>query len=61
MFKVDVFVAGGRAFNRQQISRRGAQVVATDPERTAFFASAEDTVSAKLDWYRRGGGQSERQ
>lgn len=61
IFKVDVFVAGGRPFDLQQINRRGAQVVATDPERTAYVASAEDVILAKLDWYRRGGEQSERQ
>jgi len=32
-----------------------------DPERSAFVASAEDTVLAKLDWYRAGGGVSEQQ
>jgi hypothetical protein len=61
MFKVDVFVAGGRPFDLQEINRRGTQVIATDPERTAYVASAEDVILAKLDWYRRGGEQSERQ
>ena len=61
MFKVDVFVAGGKAFARQQLARRGVQVVADDPERTAYVLSAEDTLLAKLDWYRQGGEVSERQ
>lgn len=26
-----------------------------------YFASAEDTVVAKLDWFRKGGGVSDRQ
>jgi hypothetical protein len=30
-------------------------VIATDPERTAYVASAEDTVLTKLEWYRMGG------
>jgi hypothetical protein len=61
MFKVDVFVPSGREFDRQQLARRRAQVVATDPERTAYVLSAEDIVLAKLDWYRQGGAVSERQ
>ena len=61
MFKVDVFVPSGREFDRQQLARRRAQVVATDPERTAYVCSAEDIILAKLDWYRQGGGASERQ
>lgn len=36
-------------------------MIATDPERSAFVASAEDSVLAKLDWYRRGGEVSEQQ
>ncbi len=61
MFKVDVFVSRQRPFDRAQFERRQAQVVATDPEREAYMASAEDTVLAKLEWYRQGGEQSERQ
>jgi hypothetical protein len=61
MFKVDVFVSKQRPFDRAQFERRAAQVVATDPERTAYVASAEDTVLTKLEWYRRGGEVSDRQ
>jgi len=55
MFKVDVFVSRRRPFDRAQFERRQAQVVATDPEREAYVASAEDTVLTKLEWYRQGG------
>lgn len=61
MFKVDVFIPKGRAFDAAQLERRAARVIATEPERTAFIASAEDTILAKLDWYRAGGEVSERQ
>jgi len=61
MFKVDVFVVKKRPFHRSQMERRIAQVIATDPERTAYVATAEDTILAKLEWYRMGGGVSERQ
>lgn len=61
MFKVDIFISRGRPFDAAQFQRRVAQVVATDPERTAYFASAEDTLLAKLEWYRQGNEVSERQ
>jgi hypothetical protein len=61
MFKVDVFVSQERPFDRSQLERRVQQVVATGPERIGYFASAEDTVLAKLEWYRLGGEISDRQ
>jgi len=61
MFKVDVFIPKQRPFDRVQLTRRTPQVVATDPERTAYVASAEDIVLAKLEWYQMGGQVSERQ
>jgi len=61
MFKVDVFVRGPRPFDQAQFERRVAQVIATEPERTAYVASAEDVVLAKLEWFRIGGEVSERQ
>lgn len=61
MFKVDVFIPKGRAFDDAEFERRAAHVIATGPERRAFVASAEDTVLAKLDWYRAGGEVSEQQ
>ncbi|MDY7076966.1 MAG: hypothetical protein SXV54_08580 [Chloroflexota bacterium] len=61
MFKVDVFVRKRRPFDQSQFERRINQVVATDPERTAYIASAEDTVVTKLEWYRMGGEVSDRQ
>ena len=61
MFKVDVFVRKQRPFDQAQFERRVAQVVATDPERTAYVASPEDTVLTKLEWYRMGGEVSDRQ
>jgi hypothetical protein len=48
-------------FDQAQFERRTAQVIATDPQRTVYIASAEDTVLTKLEWYRIGGEVSERQ
>jgi hypothetical protein len=61
MFKVDVFVAKPRAFDRAQLARR--QLLALDETSTqqAYVVSAEDIVLAKLEWYRAGGEVSDRQ
>ena len=61
MFKVDVFVARPRDFDRAQLARRQLHLLSEDPERRAYVASAEDTVLAKLEWYRMGGEVSDRQ
>jgi hypothetical protein len=61
MYKVDVFVSRARPFDNSRFERRSAMVVAIDPERKAFVATAEDVVLAKLEWYQAGGRVSERQ
>lgn len=61
MFKVDIFIPRQHPFAQAQFQRRVAQVIATDPERTAYVASPEDIVLAKLEWYRLGGEVSDRQ
>jgi hypothetical protein len=61
MFKVDIFVSRQRPFDQARFQRRLKQIIATGPEQTAYVASAEDTVLAKLEWYRLGGEASERQ
>lgn len=61
MFKVDIFLPKARQFDRDQMRHRRQYIVATDPERTAYVASPEDTILAKLEWYRLGGEVSDRQ
>jgi hypothetical protein len=61
MFKVDIFPLKERAFERSEMQRRTLHIIATDPERTVFVASAEDIILAKLEWFRMGGELSERQ
>jgi hypothetical protein len=61
MFKVDVFVAKPRAFDRSQLARRQLHMLSEEPERHAYVTSAEDIVLAKLEWYRLGGETSDRQ
>jgi hypothetical protein len=61
MFKVDIFIPRGRPFDKSQMRRGVSWIVSVDPERRAVLASAEDTVLAKLEWYRLGGEVSDRQ
>ena len=61
MFKVDVFVARPRAFDRSQLARRQLHLLSEDPQCHAYVTSAEDIVLSKLEWYRMGGHVSDRQ
>lgn len=61
MFKVDIFPKSARPFDQSQLERRITLPLAIDPERTAYVASPEDNILAKLDWYRKGGEVSDRQ
>lgn len=61
MFKVDIFVPRDRPYKNMQFERRTEETVASDPPQTACFATAEDTVLAKLERYRAGGEVCEQQ
>jgi hypothetical protein len=61
MTKVDVFVRWRDPFGQSQFARRQKKAVGQIAPLELFFATAEDTVLAKLDWYRKGGGASDRQ
>ncbi|OGO36080.1 MAG: hypothetical protein A2Z03_10940 [Chloroflexi bacterium RBG_16_56_8] len=61
LFKVDIFVAKEREFDRLQIARRSAYLLSAERNQSAYVASAEDTILAKLEWYRMGGEVSDRQ
>lgn len=62
MFKVDVFVAGDRPFDRLALERAQPEVLGDPPEAPRVpMASREDTVLAKLEWFRAGGEVSDRQ
>ena len=61
MVKADIFMSKAEAFGRSQFARRvGKQLSPEDPA-CIYVASPEDTVLAKLRWYREGGGVSDRQ
>ncbi len=61
MFKVDVFIPRPRPFLQSQLARAQRQTFTFETEVSAKFASPEDTILSKLEWYRLGGEVSERQ
>jgi hypothetical protein len=61
MFKVDVFIPRPRPFLQSQLARAQNQTFLFESEISAKFASPEDIILAKLEWYRLGSEVSERQ
>ena len=60
--KIDVFVAADTEYESGVRARRVSESIGdAGNTRRLWIASAEDTILAKLGWYRRGGGTSERQ
>jgi hypothetical protein len=60
-FKVDIFIRKSRPFDQMQLNRRRLSIIANDPEESVYVTSPEDTILAKLEWYRMGGEVSDRQ
>jgi len=58
-FKVDIFLSRGRAFDNDCLSRCRLQKLSDELEVT--IATQEDSIIAKLEWYRIGNEVSERQ
>jgi len=54
VFKVDIFVARADEFALTQLNRRQLRKISPDANEVLYVASAEDTVLAKLRWYRAG-------
>ena len=61
MFKVDIFIPKGRPFDEQQLDRRQLWIADPDSGRTIYVATPEDTILAKLAWFRLGDEISDRQ
>jgi hypothetical protein len=59
MVKVDVFVAQDRSFDHRALDR--ARATSLEGGEAIPVSSPEDTVLAKLEWFRRGGEVPERQ
>jgi hypothetical protein len=61
LFKVDVFIPRPRPFLQSQLTRAQTQTFTFENAVSARFASPEDTILSKLEWYRMGGEVSDRQ
>lgn len=60
MFKVDIFVCRDE-FSKNELERKLAEKILPDSDAIVYIATGEDTVVAKLAWFRKGGETSERQ
>ena len=60
IFKVDVFLPRSE-LAQQQLARRELHSLSPDDAQQVWIASAEDTILAKLHWYRSGAEVSELQ
>jgi predicted nucleotidyltransferase len=62
MFKVDVFVpSDSDRLSQQQLHRHLPEKLSPDSDAIVYMATAEDTLLAKLIWYRKGHQVSDRQ
>jgi len=59
MIKVDFFVPEDSPFEKEIFRRRRKEIIGESNE--FYFASPEDVILKKLDWYKRGGEISENQ
>ena len=55
-WKADLIYRKGRAFSRAEFQRRAPETLLGV---TLFIASAEDTILAKLEWAKSGGGEQQ--
>ena len=61
MLKIDIFILKTGSYDREAFQRRCKSIVDEEQGVELYLASPEDIVLSKLDWYRMGGGISERQ
>ena len=61
VFKVDLFVASDDPFATAQLDRRQLRELSPDLNEEVYVATAEDTVLAKLRWFRAGNQSSRNQ
>jgi len=54
VFKVDIFIARADEFALTQLNRRQLRKISPEKDEALYVATAEDTVLAKLRWYRAG-------
>lgn len=61
VFKVDFFVAKSDDFALVQLDRRALRSISPGTDDAVYVATAEDTILAKLQWYRSGNATSNTQ
>ena|ERR1044071_4322923 len=61
VFKVDFFIPKSEEFALAQLDRRELRRVSPERNEAVYIASAEDTILAKLQWYRAGNETSNNQ
>lgn len=61
MFKVDIFVLRREPLMLEEMNRRQLHEVVVDSGERVWFASPEDTILQKLDWFKKGNEISDRQ
>ena len=54
VFKIDFFVSKSDGFGMAELERRESRKISPDREDAIYVATAEDTILAKLRWYRAG-------
>lgn len=54
VFKVDFFVAKSDEFTTTQLNHRELRKISPDRDETVYVTTAEDTILAKLKWFRAG-------
>jgi hypothetical protein len=54
VFKVDFFVSRSDEFALSQLDRRELRRISSESSESVYVATVEDTILAKLRWYRAG-------
>ena len=62
MLKIDVFILREKEYYKKAFERRRKDFISDEPDSVqVYLCSAEDSILSKLEWYKLGGGISERQ
>ncbi|MBN9391516.1 MAG: nucleotidyltransferase [Chloroflexi bacterium] len=61
MVKVDIFIPKGQPFDQSTLKRKQSTQIDKTDTRPFQVASPEDIILLKLDWFKQGGSESERQ
>ena len=59
--KIDIFILKPTSYDQEAFQRRRKDTLDEEQGLEFYLASPEDIILSKLEWYRMGGGVSERQ